>query len=49
MKAELKIYYLMQFSHWLQELLVLTFGLEKARKDYVELVAHHIVTLWLVG
>jgi acyl-CoA-dependent ceramide synthase len=23
--------------------------LEKPRKDYMELVAHHIVTLWLIG
>ena len=48
-KAELKCYYLLQFSHWLQELLVVLLGLEKARKDYLELVTHHIVTLWLIG
>ncbi len=45
----LKRYYLMQFAHWLQELLVLSLGLERARKDYFELVMHHIVTLWLIG
>jgi acyl-CoA-dependent ceramide synthase len=49
MKANLKRYYLMQFSYWLQQLIVLVLGLEKPRKDYMELVAHHIVTLWLVG
>lgn len=49
MKPELKRYYLMQFSYWLQQLLVLVLQLEKPRKDYWELVAHHIVTLWLVG
>ncbi|KAF7977447.1 hypothetical protein HWV62_3617 [Athelia sp. TMB] len=49
MKPELKCYYLMQAAHWIQELLVLVMGLEKPRKDYAELVAHHIVTLWLVG
>ncbi|PPQ99050.1 hypothetical protein CVT24_003610 [Panaeolus cyanescens] len=49
MKPELKRYYLMQFSYWCQQLLVLILGLEKPRKDYTELVAHHFVTLWLVG
>ncbi|KAF8621577.1 hypothetical protein AX15_007603 [Amanita polypyramis BW_CC] len=49
MKPELKRYYLMQSSYWCQQLLVLLLGLEKPRKDYSELVAHHIVTLWLVG
>ncbi|KAF9534225.1 TLC domain-containing protein [Crepidotus variabilis] len=49
MKPELKRYYLMQFSYWLQQLLVMVLGLEKPRKDFHELVAHHIVTLWLVG
>ncbi|KAG6869277.1 hypothetical protein C0993_000030 [Termitomyces sp. T159_Od127] len=49
MNPELKRYYLMQMAYWLQQLLVLVLGLEKPRKDYAELVAHHIVTLWLVG
>ncbi|KAF8913992.1 TLC domain-containing protein [Gymnopilus junonius] len=49
MRPDLKRYYLMQFSYWLQQLIVLVLGLEKPRKDYTELVAHHIVTLWLVG
>lgn len=49
MKAELKRYYLMQFAYWCQQLVVLLLGLEKPRKDYGELVAHHFVTLWLVG
>ncbi len=49
MKPELKRYYLMQSAYWCQQLLVLVLGLEKPRKDYLELVAHHIVTLWLVG
>ncbi|KAF9057653.1 TLC domain-containing protein [Panaeolus papilionaceus] len=49
MKPDLKRYYLMQFSYWCQQLLVLLLGLEKPRKDYAELVAHHFVTLWLVG
>ncbi|KAI3612341.1 hypothetical protein WG66_012183 [Moniliophthora roreri] len=49
MKPELKRYYLMQMSYWVQQLLVLVLGLEKPRKDYSELVAHHLVTIWLVG
>ncbi|RDB22598.1 Sphingosine N-acyltransferase lac1 [Hypsizygus marmoreus] len=49
MKPELKCYYLMQMAYWCQQLLVLLLGLEKPRKDYTELVAHHLVTLWLVG
>ncbi|KAM5540480.1 hypothetical protein V8D89_005938 [Ganoderma adspersum] len=49
MKPELKAYYLMQAAYWCQQLIVLLLGLEKPRKDYYELVAHHFVTLWLVG
>lgn len=45
----MKTYYLLQFSYWLQQFLVLVLGLEKPRKDFKELVIHHIVTLWLVG
>ncbi|KAJ7283555.1 longevity assurance proteins LAG1 LAC1 [Mycena rebaudengoi] len=49
MKPELKRYYLMQMAYWFQQLIVLVLGLEKPRKDFNELVAHHLVTLWLVG
>ncbi len=49
MTSELKRYYLMQASYWCQQLIVLVFRLEKPRKDYKEYVAHHIVTLWLIG
>jgi len=49
MKPELKCYYLMQAAYWCQQLMVMLLGLEKPRKDYNELVAHHFVTLWLVG
>lgn len=45
----LKWYYLMQGAYWCQQLLVMALKLEKPRKDYNELVAHHIVTLWLIG
>jgi acyl-CoA-dependent ceramide synthase len=49
LKPELKRYYLMQIAYWCQQMLVLVLGIEKPRKDYWELVAHHFVTLWLVG
>jgi acyl-CoA-dependent ceramide synthase len=49
MKPELKRYYLMHSAYWLQQLIVLLLRLEKPRKDYSELVAHHFVTLWLIG
>jgi acyl-CoA-dependent ceramide synthase len=49
MTPELKRYYLMQAAFWTQQLFVLLLRLEKPRKDYYELVAHHFVTLWLVG
>ncbi|EPT03761.1 hypothetical protein FOMPIDRAFT_1058579 [Fomitopsis schrenkii] len=49
MKPELKRYYLMQAAYWCQQFIVLALKLEKPRKDYHELIAHHFVTLWLVG
>ncbi|PBL02421.1 longevity assurance proteins LAG1/LAC1 [Armillaria gallica] len=49
MVPELKRYYLMQMAYWSQQLLVMLLKFEKPRKDYNELVAHHIVTIWLVG
>ncbi|KAI0677592.1 TLC domain-containing protein [Trametes maxima] len=49
MKPDLKRYYLMQMAYWCQQFIVLVLGLEKPRKDYYELVAHHFVTIWLVG
>ncbi|KZT38835.1 longevity assurance proteins LAG1/LAC1 [Sistotremastrum suecicum HHB10207 ss-3] len=48
MPAQLKAFYLLQTAYWIQQLLVLVLGLEKPRKDFRELVIHHIVTLWLV-
>ncbi|GAA5985016.1 hypothetical protein JCM10908_002489 [Rhodotorula pacifica] len=49
MDGPLKSYYLLQFSYWLQQMLILVMGLEKPRSDFTELVIHHVVTLWLVG
>ncbi|KAF3483617.1 uncharacterized protein GIQ15_02941 [Arthroderma uncinatum] len=44
-----KFYYLFQAAYWAQQALVMILGLEKPRKDYKELVAHHIITLALIG
>lgn len=40
MRPELKIYYLLQFAYWLQQLLVMVLGLEKPRSDYLEYCLH---------
>ena len=40
MRPELKTYYLLQASYWLQQALVMLLGLEAPRKDYYELIAH---------
>lgn len=44
-----KAYYLLQASYWTQQMIVLLLMLEKPRKDFKELVAHHIITLSLIG
>ncbi|KAG1152211.1 hypothetical protein G6F37_000965 [Rhizopus arrhizus] len=42
-----KYYYLVQFAFWLQQIFVLQ--IEAPRKDYKELVMHHINTLLLIS
>jgi very-long-chain ceramide synthase len=49
MTTELKTYSLIQIAYWAQQFLVLGLGLEKPRKDYYELIVHHIVANWLAG
>lgn len=49
MEGVLKVYYLLQFAYWLQQMLVLVLRLEKPRSDFNELIVHHLVTLWLIG
>ncbi|EXJ76822.1 uncharacterized protein A1O5_01330 [Cladophialophora psammophila CBS 110553] len=44
-----KAYYLLQAAYWAQQALVLMLQLEKPRKDFRELVFHHIVTLSLIA
>jgi very-long-chain ceramide synthase len=48
-EALFKCYYLLQASYWAQQAIVLMLLLEKPRKDFKELVAHHIITLSLIG
>ncbi|KAF2126700.1 LAG1-domain-containing protein [Dothidotthia symphoricarpi CBS 119687] len=47
-EAVFKAYYLLQASYWAQQAVVLLLMLEKPRKDFRELVAHHIITLSLI-
>ncbi|TDZ16650.1 Sphingosine N-acyltransferase-like protein FUM17 [Colletotrichum orbiculare MAFF 240422] len=48
-EAVVKFYYLFEAAYWAQQALVMLLGMEKPRKDYYELVAHHCVTLALIG
>lgn len=43
-----KVYYLGQAAFWVQQSVVLVLGLEKPRKDFKELVLHHIITIALI-
>lgn len=47
--AEFKAYYLFEAAYWAQQAVVMLLGMEKRRKDFMELVAHHIVTLALIA
>lgn len=40
MIPELKVYYLLELSYWIQQMLVLVLRLEKPRSDYYELIVH---------
>lgn len=44
-----KAYYLLQASYWAQQAIVLMLQLEKPRKDFRELVGHHVITLTLIS
>nr|UWK20517.1 longevity assurance factor/sphinganine N acyl transferase subunit 1 [Trichoderma deliquescens] len=44
-----KFYYLFQAAYWAQQAIVLILGMEKPRKDFKELVGHHVVSLALIG
>ncbi|RJE23967.1 Ceramide synthase [Aspergillus sclerotialis] len=47
--ALFKSYYLLEASYWAQQAIVLMLQLEKPRKDFKELVGHHIITVALIG
>ncbi|SPQ19822.1 753118c8-fda4-43e6-9521-3727d64494d4 [Thermothielavioides terrestris] len=47
--AVFKFYYLFQAAFWVQQAIVMVLGQEKRRKDFRELVAHHIITIALIG
>ena len=47
--ALFKFYYLFQAAYWAQQAIVLILGMEKPRKDFKELVGHHIVSLALIA
>ncbi|KAH8848112.1 hypothetical protein MCOR02_009672 [Pyricularia oryzae] len=48
-QACFKFYYLFQAAYWAQQAIVLVLGMEKPRKDFKELIAHHIVSLALIA
>ncbi|KAI1000882.1 Sphingosine N-acyltransferase-like protein [Podosphaera aphanis] len=48
-EASFKFYYLFQGAYWAQQAIVLILGMEKPRKDFKELVGHHIVSISLIG
>ncbi|KAJ5179708.1 hypothetical protein N7492_002918 [Penicillium capsulatum] len=47
--AAFKFYYLFEAAYWAQQAIVMLLGMEARRKDFKELVAHHIVTLALIA
>ncbi|KAI0431391.1 TLC domain-containing protein [Xylaria sp. FL1042] len=47
--AVTKVYYLVQAAFWAQQALVMVLGLETRRRDFRELVVHHIVTVSLIA
>lgn len=48
-EAYFKFYYLLEAAYWAQQAIVLVLGMEKPRKDFKELVGHHIVSLALIA
>lgn len=47
--ALVKFYYLFQGAYWAQQAIVLVLGMERPRKDFKELIGHHIVSLSLIA
>lgn len=44
-----KCYYLFQAAFWMQQVVVMVLGLEARRKDFNQLIGHHIITVALVA
>lgn len=47
--AAFKFYYLFQAAFWAQQAVVMVLGVEKRRKDFKELIGHHIITITLIA
>lgn len=47
--APFKFYYLFQAAFWIQQALIMILGIEERRRDFRELVIHHVVTISLIG
>ncbi|CAN6659437.1 ceramide synthase Lac1p [Trichomonascus vanleenenianus] len=47
-EALFKLFYLLQASFWAQQSVILMLQVEKPRKDFKELVFHHVVTMALI-
>ncbi|KAH3679729.1 hypothetical protein WICMUC_000760 [Wickerhamomyces mucosus] len=43
-----KLFYLLQGSFWAQQVIILILQVEKPRKDFLELVVHHAITILLI-
>lgn len=48
-EAVVKFYYLFQAAYWSQQAIVMLLGMEEPRKDFKELIGHHIVSLALIA
>ncbi|KAK4202341.1 TLC domain-containing protein [Triangularia verruculosa] len=48
-EAGFKAYYLLQAAFWMQQVVVMVLGLEARRKDFNQLIGHHVVTVALVA
>ncbi|KAJ9150282.1 Sphingosine N-acyltransferase LAG1 [Pleurostoma richardsiae] len=48
-EAVFKFYYLFQAAFWVQQVVVMILGQEKRRRDFHELIAHHVITISLIG
>ncbi|KAF2730156.1 longevity assurance proteins LAG1/LAC1 [Polyplosphaeria fusca] len=46
MSASMKRYYLIQYAFWIQQILVI--NIEKRRKDYWQMLTHHLITCALI-